>query len=272
MSDNVVFIPTRARTGNLIKILPKWQMQDRIDEVILVVDIKERDLYYQALSELPKQLRKNVTITSPKKPDIGIAAIRNFIVNKAYRLGLDSLLMCDDDCFPVPEDDITRLIRLLNKTPTIGIGACFSFYGLMLGNDVVRDTNKAYLVPGGMGYRCFSLNVDKAIEAGNYDKRLKFWWSDAELARDAMKVHGVGWHVDTGAWCGSIGGRYTPGGLEDLAGTRKRRMEGVQRSHELVYKKWGPRYISPPEKRPACRWKNMLDDFVPGWRKRAIWL
>lgn len=271
--DNVVFIPTRARTGNLIKILPKWAAQKELDEVILVVDKREKDDYKAARKALDSSLIKNVSVMAPKRSDIGIAAIRHFIVKQADRLGLDALIMSDDDCFPVPEDDITRLTRLLARTPTIGIGACFSFYGLMLGNDVITKTNKAYLVPGGMGYRCFSLDVPALMEADlNYEKRLTTWWSDAELCRDAMKALGYGWHVDTGAWCGSIGNRNTPGGLDDFAGGAKKRAKAVREMHKIVYEKWGPRYISPPDKRPMCRWKNMLDDYVPNWRKRAIWL
>lgn len=270
--SGVVFIPTRNRVHNIAKVLPKWYEQP-IDEVVLVTEPGERAMYKEFLKS--EDYDGFVSVLSPKKSNIGIGATRRFIVKEADKMGLDYLIMSDDDAAPVADTDVRDLIKDLKKAPSIGLGACFSFYGLMLGNDVLKDGRhngggKPYLVPGGMGYITFSLNVSRALEAGSYDRRLHTFWEDAELVRDGMKHLGVGWHVHTGVWCNSIGKRFMPGGLSDFAG--KGRSAGEKECHEIVYDKWGSRYISNPAKKATCRWQNFLDDFVEGWRDRAIWL
>lgn len=269
--SGVVFIPTRNRLHNIEKVVPKWQAQD-MDGIILVTEPSEKSMYKEFLSD--KGWRNSVDVISPTMPNIGIGATRKFVVKKADKMGLHALIMSDDDAAPVPDTDIDMLIKDLKRTPTIGIGACFSFYGLMLGNALLKagrheGEGLPYLVPGGMGYITFSLSIKRALEAGNYDAKLHTFWEDAELVRDGMKNLGYAWHVHTGAWCTSIGKRFMPGGLSDFAG--KTRSEDEKICHRRVFKKWGPRYISHPDKKAICRWQNFLNDFVEGWRDRAVW-
>jgi hypothetical protein len=140
----------------------------------------------------------------------------------------------------------------------------------MLGNETIRETSKAYLVPGGMGYITFSLDVEMAMRIGNFDKRLHTFWEDAELIRTAMREEAVAWHVHSGVKATSIGKRHEPGGLSAFAGRRRSKQE--KECHQIVFNTWGDEYISDPSKKPRCKWQKMLDDFVPHWRKRAIWL
>lgn len=271
-----VFIPTRNRTHNIAKVLPKWAQQEHIEHVFLVTEPDERKVYKRFIKDELDLPRDFVSVIRPTRSNIGIGATRKFIVQRAEDEGLDRIIVSDDDAYPVPDTDITQLCDDLTGLQSIGIGACFSFYGLMLGNDLLRvgryanAQGKPYLVPGGMGYIMFSLDIQRAIEAGNYDRRLHTFWEDAELVRDGMKELGYAWHVHTGAWATSIGKRFMPGGLSDFAG--KRRSQGEKECHKIVYDKWGSRYISNPSKRAACRWQNLLDDFVDGWRDKAVWL
>jgi predicted HD phosphohydrolase len=49
------------------------------------------------------------------------------------------------------------------------------------------------------------------------------------------------------------------------------RQRGQELSHRIIYKNWGPKYVSNPEKRMAFRWKLFMDDYVPDWEKRIDW-
>ena len=89
-----------------------------------------------------------------------------------------------------------------------------------------------------------------------------------------MKVHSYGWWIHAGVKGGGVNKRYTQGGLsalhqEDVA----KRKEAQEYSHRLAYKKWGPEYINRPGpgKRLICKWRRMLDDFVPDWEQLADW-
>jgi hypothetical protein len=271
-----VFIPTRSRTHNIEKVLPKWEDQDQtIDHVFLVTEPDERRMYKDFLSStFGRRFSDFVSVISPRRSNIGIGATRHFIVDRADAEGFDKIIISDDDAYPVPDTDINILCDELDGR-SLGYGACFSFYGLMLGNDVLKagrygGEGAPHLVPGGMGYIMFSLDVQLALEVGNYDKRLHTFWEDAELVRDGMKQLGLAWHVHTGAWATSIGKRFMPGGLSDFAG--KNRSRGEKECHKIVYRKWGEKYISHPDKRAMCKWQRMLDDFVQGWREKAVWV
>jgi hypothetical protein len=82
------------------------------------------------------------------------------------------------------------------------------------------------------------------------------------------------WYVHAGVKGTSIAGRYTPGGINDFHHEKERsRIKGQLHSHQLIFRKWGPRYISTPTDghRMICWWKRFLDDFVPDWEHRIDW-
>lgn len=274
IDDKVVYIPTRDRLTNLVKILPKWAEQ-KPERIYLVVEPHERDKHLKLLGENSwLSSLENVTVLAPKRSDKGIGYTRHFVVNHAMNVGHKGIIMADDDSMPNADSNIWKLVQRLNNTKSIGIGACFPFYGLMLGNDVIRETSRPYLVPGGMGYIMFSLNLQLLAELEiNFDKRLHTFWEDAELVRDGMREGGLAWHIHTGAWATSIGKRHARGGLSAAnSESKKKRAKREWQCRKIVYDKWGPEYISHPDKRPRCAWQKMLDEFVEGWRERAVWL
>jgi hypothetical protein len=87
-----------------------------------------------------------------------------------------------------------------------------------------------------------------------------------------MKQFGWPWYIHTGAWFNSLNRRHAPGGLADWAGSKLARANLEKECHEYLFNKWGERYISKPEQRAMCKWRNVFDDFVPSWRQKAIWL
>lgn len=273
--DKVVYIPTRNRLTNLVRILPAWDKQ-KPDNILLAVEPGEVKKHEKFLREnsIVHSLGTEINVVPVRPEDRGIGYTRNFMVKHARNMGFEAIVMADDDSMPNPDTNVWKLVKRLESTPTIGLGACFSFYGLMLGNKRIRETSRPYLVPGGMGYIMFSLNLPLLEELDiNFDKRLHTFWEDAELVRDGMEAGGLAWHVHTGVKATSIGKRYERGGLSAANNeSRKKRSRRERECRQIVYDKWGSKYISHPDKRPRCAWQKMLDDFVEGWRAKAVWL
>jgi hypothetical protein len=55
---------------------------------------------------------------------------------------------------------------------------------------------------------------------------------------------------------------HDPGGIQAMFQTEEERAAQNQRDHEIVYKQWGPKYISQPPKRMSTRWLKMAEDFI----------
>jgi hypothetical protein len=264
----VVFIPSRNRAWMLDRILPRWEQQD-IECATLVVE----DSDYLAYHAVAKGYKK---INVVKLPDSnrGINYSRAFIVKEADRLGCDRIIMSDDDIYPRPESDVNRLFEW-HGLNTLGIGIMVPFYGLMFGNQTIKNEDRPLMSKGALGKRLFSLNVQRVLAIGNFDVRLHSGWGDDELVRQGMAALQATWYVHAGVHGTSIAGRYTQGGINDFhQEDQTRRQKGQQQSHKIIYKNWGPRYISTPGngKRMMCRWKLFMDDFVPGWEKRINWI
>lgn len=266
MSKPVVYIPTRGRIQNLGKVLPAWREQRFL--AVVMTEPNEAKAHRKFIRE--HDFEDFASVLSLPRADQGIGNSRHQIIKHASSVGLRRIILADDDCKPHKDSDMRRLLKF-RVSQTLGMGACFSYYGLQLGNDFIRDTNKKTLMPGGMGYNIFSLDVEATIGIGNFDRRLHTYWEDAELIRQAMKDLHIGWHIHTGVWGTQMGKRYDAGGINSLAANEARKRR-EKMCHQIVYKRWGPRYISHPDKRPRCSWANMLDDFVPGWREKAVWL
>jgi hypothetical protein len=83
---------------------------------------------------------------------------------------------------------------------------------------------------------------------------------------------GATWYVHAGVNGTSIAGRYTKGGINDFhKEDQASRLRGQEHSHKIIFKKWGPKYVSNPGKRMMFRWKLFMDDYVPEWHKRIDW-
>lgn len=262
-----VFIPTRNRRELLEKVLPKWQRQ-KVDEIILVCERWE----YGRHMAVAKGLKK-VSVERLPQSNRGINFARNYIVALADEWGYDKIIMADDDIYPRPESDVRRLFEW-DGLNTIGIGIMVPFYGLMFGNETMKNEDRPLMSKGALGKRLFSLDVKKVMKIGNFDVNLHSGWGDDELVRQGMADLAATWYIHAGVNGVSIAGRYTPGGLNDLhKEDQDSRIAGQLHSHKIIYKRWGPRYISAPKdgNRMMCRWQVFMDDYVPDWRKRIDW-
>jgi hypothetical protein len=127
---------------------------------------------------------------------------------------------------------------------------------------------------GGLGKRLFSLDVERVMSVGNFDARIHSGWGDDELVRQGIAECKYTWYVHGGVHGTSIAGRYTPGGLNDLhQESKEARARAQEECHQLIYKKWGTKYINTPKRGGSliCQWKKMFDDFVPDWKERITW-
>lgn len=264
---SVVFIPTRGRAWLLDRTLPKWQEQE-VDEIILTVEKGEYKQYKTVAADY-----KNVSVMKLPASNMGINYSRNQIVQKAADLGCDRIIMADDDIYPKPDSDVCRLYEWKGLN-TLGIGIMVPFYGLMFGNNTIRREDRPLMSKGALGKRLFSLNIKRVLAIGNFDTALHSGWGDDELVRQGMKDLQATWYVHAGVNGVSIAGRYTKGGINDLhKEDQDSRLRGQAHSHRIIFKRWGPRYISTPKLggRLVCRWKLLMEDYVPGWEKRIDW-
>lgn len=265
----VVFIPTKARPDLLTKVLPRWAAQPNVDAIIPTVEPQDVDDYRSIA-----QMYKKVHLFKLRYNDMGVNYARNRIVRAAKRQGLDSFIMADDDHQPRPDSDVSMLCRDLKDTPTMGMGIMLSFYGLSFGNDVLAKESVPLLSLNSFGKAIYALHTERVIAAGNFDVRFRSGWGDDELVREGMRTHGFGWWVHAGVKGASINTRYSKGGVNALHNERpEARQEAQEESHRIAFEKWGAKYINKPGpgKRLICKWRRMLDDFVPDWEELATW-
>lgn len=261
----VVFIPTRGRAWMIEKTLLKWQEQET-DEIILMTERSERGAYAKVIGQF-----KNVSQMTLPLSDRGINYSRRCCVNAAHNTGCKRIIMADDDIYPRPESDVRRLYEWEGLN-TLGIGIMVPFYGLMFGNQTIKNEDRPLMSKGALGKRLFSLDVNRVLAIGNFDIRLHSGWGDDELVRQGMADLKATWYVHAGVNGVSIAGRYTKGGLNDLHNEdQESRALGQEISHGIIYRKWGGKYISAPGKRMMCKWKLFMDDYVPDWESRIDW-
>ena len=247
--------------------MPKWQQQKNVEEIILVLEKREKAEYRRVVDQY-----KNVSIVTLPDNNRGINYSRNYIVLMANGMGLDRIIMSDDDLCPRPDSDVDRLFEW-NGLNTLGIGMMFPLYGLMFGNNTIKNEDRPLMSKGALGKGLYSINVRRALAIGNFDVRFHSGWGDDEFVRQGMAALQATWYVHAGVNGVFMAGRYTPGGINDYHNEdRESRLKGQELSHRLIYKKWGPRYISDPSKRMLCRWKLFLNDFVPDWQSRIDWV
>lgn len=262
-----VFIPTRNRAELVDRVLPKWQAQPDAD-VVLVCEAWEKGKYRRVSKE-----HKGTQVAVLPQSNRGINFARNYIVKTADRLGLDRIIMADDDLYPKPDSDVSRLFEW-DDINTLGIGIMLPFYGLMFGNDTIKNSDEPLMSLGGLGKRLFSVDVKKALSVGNFDARLHSGWGDDEFVRQGIVEAEATWYVHAGVQGTSIAGRHTPGGLNDLHHENAdERMRAQYECHKLIYKKWGAEFISKPKLhgRLICQWKKMFEAFIPDWEDRVTW-
>jgi hypothetical protein len=263
---NVAFIPSRGRAEMLgTKILPKWKEQN-----VHVIVVVEPDQYWEYL-QTTKPFYPQVEVVCLPEQNRGINFSRHWIVRYATNNGLQKIIQADDDIWPSPSTDVNRLFEW-NGLNCLGIGIMVPFYGLMFGNQTIKDEDRPLMSKGALGKRLFSLNVPRVLACGNFDVNLHSGWGDDELVRAGMATLGATWYVHAGVQGGSASNRYTKGGINDFhKENTQSRLDGQAHSHRIIYKRWGPRYVSDPGKKMMFRWQKFMDDYVPDWQTRIDW-
>ena len=256
-----VYIPTVGRWGNIRKIVPRWLNANM--SVRLVVDPDEVDL---GLAVRKQESWDDVRVYAPDVK--GIGAIRRTIVSHAQRRGLSAIILAEDDVMPDKASDFHELLDWAERPDVLGIGATRPIHDRFTGGAISRNSG-AILCPGGWGFVCFGLNVENALKAGNYDKRLHTIGDDAELARQGISKLRIPWlaHCDV-RWT-SLGTRYSPGGIarqfrEDL----DRRAAAERECFRIIHDMW-PAYTNSPDKPLRMAWAKFLDHYLPGWKARS---
>lgn len=262
----VVYIPTRDRRDLLERVLKKWNEPEPTHEIYLVVERWEQGRYGKLAERFP-----NVEIMVLPRINKGINYARNWIVRDAYRRHLSQIIMADDDLYPRPNADVNRLFEW-NNLNCLGIGIMMPYYGLMFGNHTMKEEDRPLMSKGALGKRLFSVNIERAIDI-NFDVRLHSGWGDDEWVRDGMAMEQATWYVHAGVNGVSVANRYTKGGLNSLHGGNLARRElGQKQSQQIIYKKWGPEYVSDPLGPMRFQWKKFLNKFVPYWEDRIDWV
>lgn len=256
-----VYIPTVGRWGNIRKIVPRWLNANM--SVRLVVDPDEVDL---GLAVRKQESWDDVRVYAPDVK--GIGAIRRTIVSHAQRRGLSAIILAEDDVMPDKASDFHELLDWAERPDVLGIGATRPIHDRFTGGAISRNSG-AILCPGGWGFVCFGLNVENALKAGNYDKRLHTIGDDAELARQGISKLRIPWlaHCDV-RWT-SLGTRYSPGGINARFQEDPDRRKAAEREcFRIIHDMW-PAYTNSPDKPLRMAWAKFLDHYLPGWKARS---
>ena len=256
-----VYIPTRGRISNLVKIVPRWL--DKDFHVVLVIEKSEYRTHRELVSS--KGWDSDVEIISPIGAERGIGHARKTAVINAALRGFRSIIMSDDDMRPSLHSNMEELLYEAKNPAVLGIGAVRTLHDRFSGG-VTSKHNDVILCPGGWGMQLFALNVETTSLVGNFDSRLDCWGEDHELMRNGIAA-GIPWLVHCGVKCEAIGKRYAPGGLNTFIADGNRAMR-ERRCREIINKRW-PKYTSHPEMKSRVRWQKMMDDYIPNWREKS---
>jgi hypothetical protein len=254
-----VYVTTRERHFHLEKALPHWQHQNL--NTVLVVEKREVAPTMEFLEEFAYG---KVEVLALPKRNQGLSYIRQFVLNTAEARGEEGYILADDDLYP-RHGDFRKLIEVALKKDVIGCGASNSYHGLMLGSNEILKTGLAFPIAGGWGHRVVGINTENAQTSGGYPLWDKVW-ADAELQRQGIAMMQMPWFIHTGCDFASLGNRYTPGGMEDYLGEKRKATE--DRIHARMHKRW-PDYVSRPGTPYRCQWKKMMNDYLPGWQRQV---
>jgi hypothetical protein len=259
---DAVYIPTLSRIDTLRKTVPQWLEQEL--QVWLVIDRTE----FAAHSNLRREMGwgSNIHIILLPLSGRGIGYARNFIVQHARKMELISIIMSDDEFFVHPDSNACELLEEAEKPEVLGIGATRSLHDRFTGG-AISKMNGPILCPGGWGFQLFGLNIQRALDVGNFDRRLHTFGEDAELARQGIK-HGTPWLVHCDVKCVSINKREAPGGISSKYNSPEARLTAEKECQDIIHKMW-PEYTNPVGKKPRVAWQKLLDNYIPDWKESS---
>jgi hypothetical protein len=256
---DVVYIPTMSRIDMLRKTVPNWI--DQGIQVRLVVDRMEFSIHGKLKRE--ENWGKNVYILPLPLSARGIGYARNFCVQHAKKTALISIIMSDDDIHIHSNSNASLLLEEAEKPGVLGIGATRSIHDMFTGGAISRN-HGAILCPGGWGFQVFGLNVQTALDCGNFDTKLHTIGEDTELARQGIK-RGIPWLAHCDVKAVSVAKRYSPGGFAAKYSTIEARTAAEKECLDIIHKRW-PSYTNAPDKPLRVSWRKLLNDYIPNWK------
>lgn len=259
---SVVYIPTLSRPNNLRKIIPYWIEQDI--SVRLVVERSEYAMHNRLRQS--EGWGRDVYVLPLPLSSRGIGYSRNYCVRHAQRTHLDSIIMSDDDIYVHPDSDAGLLLDEAEDPRVLGVGGKVSFHDLFTGGAISKMSG-LILCPGGWAHKLYGLNVQNAINCGNYNKSLTSCGDDDEIQRQGIS-RGFPWLIHCDVKCVSIGKRRDPGGVAAKYKTDEQFAESERECAAVIHKIW-PDYTNPPGKKWRVAWQKMLDDYMPNWREAS---
>lgn len=258
----VVYIPTLSRLSNIQKIIPFWLEQDI--QVRLVVEHRE----YRAHTILKRKngWDSNVYILPLPLAGRGIGYARSYCVQHAKKTALDSIIMSDDDIYVHPSSDAYKLLDEAEKPGVLGIGGKLPIQDRFTAGATTNMTGPI-LCPSGWAFKLYGLNVQTALNCGNYNSRLDACGEEQELARQGIS-RGIPWLVHCDVKCVAIGNRYAPGGLSAKYSTIEKRTRAERDCMAIIHQLW-PEFTNAPDKPSRVAWQKMLDRYIPDWREAS---
>jgi hypothetical protein len=264
---NCIVMPTRDRLNRLEVCLPHWLEQDM--PIHLVVEPGQVMLHVEFLRE--RGWAGPVTVVSQRRSNAGIGFARRMAVRYANEKGYTDIIMADDDVYPVKDASVRPLLDFVAKKKAMGVAGWMSSYGLWFpnGNETARQPGLVVPVTG-IGDRITAFNVGLLMKSGSFNPHLDVLHENGEIIRQSVKI-GYLWFVHTSVHIKMLGKRNDPGGIVALAGGLEQRLAREQHCHEIVYKTWGPEYISHPTKRYSCRWRKLITRYVSARAAKAVY-
>jgi len=259
-AENIVYIPTLGRLGNLRKVVPTWLEQDI--HVRLVVERYE----YNDHAKLKREMRwgEEVVVLTQPLSGRGIGYVRNFCVQHADKTGNVSIIIAEDDTKPLPDSDMVALLDEADKPYVVGVGVVRAIYDLFTGGKISK-MHGAILCPGGWGMQTFAVNVKTVLRLGNYDPRLHTMGDDPDMMMRGVEA-GMPWRVHCDAKVAPIGNRYDPGGVSARFSSLEQRKAAEMECWAMLKKRW-PDFINLSGKSPRFRWKKLYDKYIPEWHE-----
>jgi len=255
MSRGVIIV-TRDRIETLRKTLPNWLEQEL---PILLLTEKNQVAKHQALI---KELgaKKEIVVAGHPKKNQGVGYARMRAVEIADTFGIEAFIMSDDD-MKITKGHPNVLLDFVAAGKAIICGGWMPNYGQWVpdGNRISKESN--LVVPcGGARDRVMAINTKLALVAGNFHPKLKTL-DTQEMNRRGIKI-GHLWWIHSGCHIAMVNKPHDDGGIQAMYKTEKERAAQNLKDHELTFKLWGPKYISPPPKRMSTKWLILATDYI----------
>lgn len=294
---SMIYIISRGRPGNVVKLKKRWAAIDFDDnEIVLVVDSDD-----SWIAEYERLAGPGNLVFNRYR---GVGGARATAVEHAAENGFRSIIMSDDDIAPAgpntgSANGYRELLDIAQHPNALGVGAYVDYHSFALrghldrlcipgkkdgysGYDrVLAVGNEGFICPTGIAFRMFGINIANAVKlcgGSGFDSALWCQNEDGEFMRQGIGLLGIPWLLYPQAKAGSIGARYASGGVVDSLGLSESesgdaeavaKHDEVQRVWAEVHRRW-PSYVNSPASEVRgikTSWSRMMDKFIPDWRE-----